>query len=32
MERALDQGADGVMTDETVMLRDLLAERGHWPA
>jgi glycerophosphoryl diester phosphodiesterase len=32
MERALDMGADGVMTDETVMLRDLLAERGHWPA
>jgi glycerophosphoryl diester phosphodiesterase len=32
MERALDLGADGVMTDQTVMLRDLLAERGHWPA
>jgi glycerophosphoryl diester phosphodiesterase len=32
MERALDLGADGVMTDETVMLRDLLAERGQWPS
>ena len=30
MERALDLGADGIMTDETVMLRDLLAERGEW--
>jgi glycerophosphoryl diester phosphodiesterase len=32
MERALDLGADGVMTDETVMLRDLLSERGQWPS
>jgi glycerophosphoryl diester phosphodiesterase len=32
MERALDLGADGVMTDQTVMLRDLLAERGQWTA
>jgi glycerophosphoryl diester phosphodiesterase len=31
MERALDVGADGIMTDETVMLRDVLAERGQWP-
>ena len=30
MERALDLGADGVMTDETVLLRDLLTERGLW--
>jgi glycerophosphoryl diester phosphodiesterase len=26
----LDLGADGIMTDETVMLRDVLAERGQW--
>jgi glycerophosphoryl diester phosphodiesterase len=32
MERALDLGTDGVMTDEAIMLRDLLAERGQWPA
>ena len=32
MERALDLGADGIMTDETVMLRDLLIERGVWPS
>ena len=32
MERALDLGADGIMTDETVLLRDLLAERGLWPS
>jgi glycerophosphoryl diester phosphodiesterase len=32
MERALDLGADGIMTDETIMLRDLLTERGLWPA
>lgn len=32
MERALDLGADGIMTDQTVMLRDLLTERGLWPA
>jgi glycerophosphoryl diester phosphodiesterase len=30
MERALDLGADGIMTDETVLLRDLLTERGLW--
>jgi glycerophosphoryl diester phosphodiesterase len=30
IERALDLGADGVMTDETVLLRDILAERGQW--
>jgi glycerophosphoryl diester phosphodiesterase len=32
MQRALDLGADGIMTDETVMLRDLLKERGVWPS
>jgi glycerophosphoryl diester phosphodiesterase len=26
----LDLGADGIMTDETVLLRDVLAERGDW--
>ena len=31
MERALDLGADGIMTDETVTLRNLLTERGLWP-
>jgi glycerophosphoryl diester phosphodiesterase len=28
--RALDLGADGVMTDDVVLLRDILAERGQW--
>jgi glycerophosphoryl diester phosphodiesterase len=32
MERALGLGADGIMTDETVLLRDLLTERGLWPS
>ena len=26
----LDLGADGIMTDQTVLLRDVLAERGEW--
>jgi glycerophosphoryl diester phosphodiesterase len=30
IERALDIGADGVMTDDIVLLRDILAERGQW--
>ncbi|MGH3252740.1 MAG: glycerophosphodiester phosphodiesterase family protein [Trebonia sp.] len=30
IERALDLGADGVMTDDVVLLRDVLAERGQW--
>jgi glycerophosphoryl diester phosphodiesterase len=32
MERALDLGADGIMTDQTVLLRELLTERGLWGA
>jgi glycerophosphoryl diester phosphodiesterase len=31
MTRLLDLGVDGIMTDETETLRDLLAARGHWP-
>jgi glycerophosphoryl diester phosphodiesterase len=30
IEWALDLGADGVMTDDVVLLRDVLAERGQW--
>jgi glycerophosphoryl diester phosphodiesterase len=30
IEQALDLGADGVMTDDVVLLRDVLAERGQW--
>jgi glycerophosphoryl diester phosphodiesterase len=30
IERALDLGADGVMTDEVELLRDVLAGRGQW--
>ncbi len=30
MERALDLGADGVMTDQIALLRDILIERGQW--
>jgi glycerophosphoryl diester phosphodiesterase len=30
IERALDLGADGVMTDDIVLLRDVLIERGQW--
>ncbi|MBV9854332.1 MAG: glycerophosphodiester phosphodiesterase [Streptosporangiaceae bacterium] len=30
IERALDLGADGVMTDQIVLLRDVLTERGQW--
>ena len=30
IERALNLGADGVMTDDVVLLRDILAERGRW--
>lgn len=28
--RALDLGADGVMTDNIVLLRDILTDRGQW--
>ncbi len=31
MERLLDVGVDGIMTDSTGLLRDVLTERGHWP-
>jgi glycerophosphoryl diester phosphodiesterase len=30
--RALDLGADGVMTDDVELLREILIERGQWPA
>ena len=30
MIRFLDLGADGVMTDDIEMLRDVLTERGQW--
>jgi glycerophosphoryl diester phosphodiesterase len=30
MNGLLDLGADGIMTDDTVLLRDVLAERGLW--
>ncbi|MFK8025063.1 MAG: glycerophosphodiester phosphodiesterase family protein [Ilumatobacter sp.] len=32
MERLLDLGVDGVMTDETETLRDVFVEREVWPA
>lgn len=30
MERLLDLGVDGIMTDETELLREVFAERGLW--
>jgi glycerophosphoryl diester phosphodiesterase len=30
IERVLDLGVDGVMTDEVDLLRDILTERGQW--
>jgi glycerophosphoryl diester phosphodiesterase len=30
MARLLDLGVDGIMTDQTELLRDLLVERGQW--
>jgi len=32
MERLLDLGVDGIMTDRPTVLRDLLVDRGHWPS
>jgi glycerophosphoryl diester phosphodiesterase len=32
MRRLLDLGADGIMTDNIVALRDVLIERAQWPA
>ncbi len=31
MERLLDLDVDGLMTDETALLRDVFVERGTWP-
>lgn len=31
MERLLDLDVDGIMTDETTLLRDVFVERNHWP-
>jgi glycerophosphoryl diester phosphodiesterase len=30
MRRLLDTGVDGIMTDQTVALRDILISRGEW--
>jgi len=32
MERLLDMGVDGIMTDRIDVLRDVYTARGHWPA
>jgi glycerophosphoryl diester phosphodiesterase len=31
MERLLDLGVDGIMTDECELLAEVMAERGDWP-
>ncbi|MEV6596819.1 glycerophosphodiester phosphodiesterase family protein [Actinoplanes sp. NPDC051346] len=31
IRRLLDLGVDGIMTDHLEVLRDVYAERGHWP-
>jgi glycerophosphoryl diester phosphodiesterase len=31
MRLLLDRGVDGLMTDRTDVLRDVLCERGQWP-
>jgi len=31
MERLLDLGVDGIMTDETALLREVFTDRGLWP-
>jgi glycerophosphoryl diester phosphodiesterase len=31
MERLLDFGIDGIMTDELITLRDVMMTHGHWP-
>ena len=31
MDRLIEFGVDGIMTDETRLLRERLAEHGHWP-